>query len=143
MPDGEGAYGELSVHSCDDSGYCLRVNGQQCKHRRVYNPLSLFPHQSTETSSSHAMELEGLIRCRAELTSEQVDVGSLTSDRHVSVDKYMRTDWKDCTHFFDTWHICKGITLTASPAIEHVSLCHVTSACNLHACLRLLSECDC
>ena len=57
------------------------------------------------------MELEGLICCRKELSDEEITVGSLTTDRHVSVDKYMATQLK-IDHFFDTWHITKSMTLS-------------------------------
>ena len=59
------------------------------------------------------MEIEGLIRCRKELESEEIAVGSLTTDRHVSVEKYMKEHWRGPDHYFDLWHIAKGMTLTA------------------------------
>ena len=67
--------------------------------------------QCTETSSSSAMELEGLKRCRKILEDQNVEVQQLTTDRHVSVKSYMKNHWKKVTHYFDTWHLTKGVNL--------------------------------
>jgi len=53
------------------------------------------------------MELLGLQQCLEGLQSKQVAVHSITTDRHMSIEKWLR----ECTtmhHFFDTWHISKG-----------------------------------
>lgn len=54
------------------------------------------------------MELEGLKRCREELALHQIKVSSLTTDRHTGVTKYVRQQWPEIKHYFDTWHISKG-----------------------------------
>jgi len=61
--------------------------------------------KSTEVSSSNA---EGLKRCREELALHQIKVSSLTTDRHTGVTKYVRQQWPEVKHYFDTWHISKG-----------------------------------
>lgn len=69
--------------------------------------------QSTETTSSVAMELEGLKRCREELENVCVSVASMTTDQHLSIAKYIREDWKEIVHYYDTWHIAKGMSTQA------------------------------
>ena len=54
------------------------------------------------------MELEGFKRCRDDLVSKDVQVASVTTDRHRSIAKFMREEWVRPEHFFDTWHISKG-----------------------------------
>ena len=54
------------------------------------------------------MELEGFKRCRDDLVSKDVQVASVTTDRHRSIAKFMRKEWVRPEHFFDTWHISKG-----------------------------------
>lgn len=68
--------------------------------------------QSTETTSSNAMELEGFKRCRQELHSFSIELASVTTDRHLGIAKYMREEWSEVQHFFDTWHISKGMVIT-------------------------------
>lgn len=55
------------------------------------------------------MELEGFKRCHALLSDHGVPVNSLTTDRHMSIAKYVREEWSDVQHFFDIWHIAKGM----------------------------------
>ena len=54
------------------------------------------------------MELEGLKRCRTQLEEAEVSVESLTTDRHMQIQAYMRKFWSTTTHYYDTWHISKG-----------------------------------
>jgi hypothetical protein len=56
------------------------------------------------------MELEGFKRAHAVLSDHSVAVKSVTTDRHRGVGVYMREEWKDAKHFYDTWHISKGNT---------------------------------
>lgn len=64
--------------------------------------------QCTETTSSGATELEGLVRCREEIEYRGYDVATLTTDRHMQITPYMRKYWKEVTHQFDIWHVAKG-----------------------------------
>ncbi|XP_067951955.1 uncharacterized protein [Watersipora subatra] len=63
----------------------------------------------TETTSSQAMEKEGLIRCRREVEDAGVCIGSLTTDQHIMIAPYMRKEWTELTHYFDLWHIAKNL----------------------------------
>ena len=65
--------------------------------------------QVNEVTSSQAMELEGLKRGIAFLEKKGVPVQSLTTDRHPSVKSFMKKEKKDIKHYFDIWHVAKGI----------------------------------
>lgn len=65
--------------------------------------------QSNEVSSSNAMELEGLKRGLEFLGQEGVRVGSLVTDRHRSIAKFMREQQEEIDHYYDVWHVAKGI----------------------------------
>lgn len=68
--------------------------------------------QSNEVKNSHAMELEGLQRSLEFLIDEnELDVSHLITDRHSSVKKYMKEAHPEITHWFDVWHVAKGIYL--------------------------------
>lgn len=63
--------------------------------------------QSTECTSSNAMELDGLKRCLSELKEKGVTVRTLTTDRHPQVEAVFKKQ-TEITHYFDTWHVVKG-----------------------------------
>jgi hypothetical protein len=64
--------------------------------------------QCNEVKGSAHMELEGLKRSMTFLR-DHVNVSSLVTDRHSMVKKYMRDEHPDKKHYFDVWHIAKGI----------------------------------
>ncbi|XP_071854147.1 uncharacterized protein [Apostichopus japonicus] len=66
--------------------------------------------QSNEVTSSNAMELEGLKRGLKYLQERGINVETLISDRHRSIAKYMREQQPDIDHFYDVWHVAKGLS---------------------------------
>ena len=62
--------------------------------------------------STH-MELEGLKRGLAFLHQQAAmpKIKDLVTDRHVQIKAYMRKSQQDINHYFDVWHIAKGIYL--------------------------------
>jgi len=55
------------------------------------------------------MELDGLVRCLSDLESQDVCVKSLTTDRHPTVEAYVKRAYPALAHRFDTWHVVKGM----------------------------------
>jgi len=64
--------------------------------------------QVNEVNSSYAMELEGLKRCLTFLL-QYLNITSITTDRHCSVQKYLRETFPQFIHYFDIWHIAKSV----------------------------------
>ncbi|XP_034033599.1 uncharacterized protein LOC117516843 [Thalassophryne amazonica] len=64
--------------------------------------------QSNEVGGSYQMEQEGLQQS-LEKIEEYVDVGTLVTDRHVGINKMVREEYPGIWHFFDIWHVAKGI----------------------------------
>lgn len=64
--------------------------------------------QVTEVNNSNAMELEGLKRCLAFLL-QFVNISTITTDRHASVQKYLRETFPRIVHYFDVWHVAKNV----------------------------------
>lgn len=65
-----------------------------------------------EVTSSQAMKKEGFLRCINTIQSDlNLNICVVSTDRHVSIKKLMRTDprFKKIIHQFDPWHIGKGI----------------------------------
>lgn len=54
------------------------------------------------------MEKHGFIKCLEKVKGQGLKVASVTTDRHVQVTKYMRTEEPMIRHYFDGWHISKG-----------------------------------
>lgn len=62
----------------------------------------------TETTSSNAMELEGLKRCLNLLDEADIKVTSITTDRHKQITAYVKESQPSITHMYDRWHIGKS-----------------------------------
>ncbi|XP_046339478.2 uncharacterized protein LOC124120650 isoform X2 [Haliotis rufescens] len=65
--------------------------------------------QSNEVANSNAMELEGLKRGLAFLQAARVDVSDIITDRHTQIKAYLRKEEAGIHHWFDVWHVAKGI----------------------------------
>ncbi|KAH6933229.1 hypothetical protein HPB50_013738 [Hyalomma asiaticum] len=55
------------------------------------------------------MEREELVRALLKLESLGIKVRSVTTDRHPGVKSYFRKERPDVHHYFDAWHVAKGL----------------------------------
>ncbi|CAN8016510.1 unnamed protein product, partial [Ixodes persulcatus] len=55
------------------------------------------------------MEKVAFVRGLTKLKNEDFTIGSFISDRHPGVEHHMRTEERGTKHYFDTWHIDKGL----------------------------------
>ena len=67
----------------------------------------MYLFQSNEVGSSYHMEKEGLVRSLNKL-EEHLDVHTLVTDRHVSINKMMNDHYGHINHMFDIWHVAKS-----------------------------------
>ncbi|XP_029835401.2 uncharacterized protein LOC115319521 [Ixodes scapularis] len=65
--------------------------------------------QSDEVPSSNAMEKVAFVRGFTKLKKEDFTIGTFISDRHPGVEHHMRPEERGTKHYFDTWHIDKGL----------------------------------
>ena len=65
--------------------------------------------QSTEVSSSNAMEKEGFERCLKEV-EECVPIQRIATDRHISIASTMDKNHRHIDHQYDVWHLAKSIS---------------------------------
>ncbi|XP_070539206.1 uncharacterized protein [Ptychodera flava] len=65
--------------------------------------------QSNEVGGAVRMEKEGLIRSLADLEGEGLTIGTIVTDRHVQIRKWLRENMPNVEHLFDVWHIAKGL----------------------------------
>ena len=56
------------------------------------------------------MEKEGLIRSLKFLQDSGLHIDALVTDRHPQVQKYMRECQPAVKHYYDCWHVSKGMS---------------------------------
>ena len=61
--------------------------------------------QSSETSSSVAVEKEGLRQSPNYLLEQDVSIITIAMDRHWSKGALMKSDYSHISHQYDIWHI--------------------------------------
>ncbi|XP_064467916.1 uncharacterized protein LOC135378751 [Ornithodoros turicata] len=94
---------------CDSPGHNAKYLSYNFYNWELNKVIHTVQVQSNEVASSYHMELEALKRGLEELKDFNVAVDTLTTDRHASVRKYMRTSYPTVKHQFDVWHVSKGI----------------------------------
>ena len=65
--------------------------------------------QVSEVTSSNAMEQEGFSRCIELLTSNNVTISRIATDRHVTISSCMAKDHPHIKHQYDVWHLSKWL----------------------------------
>ncbi|XP_070532871.1 uncharacterized protein [Ptychodera flava] len=65
--------------------------------------------QSNEVGAAVRMEKEGLIRSLADLEGEGFTIGTIVTDRHVQIRKWLRENMPNVEHLSAVWHIAKGL----------------------------------
>jgi solute carrier family 8 (sodium/calcium exchanger) len=53
------------------------------------------------------MEMEGLIRAIKLLRKKKFKIGTLVTDRHMQIAKWIRENAADTDHRYDIWHLAK------------------------------------
>ena len=72
----------------------------------MYN-YHCFLKQSNEVDGAYHCELEGLKRSMDVIGAEHVSV--LVTDRHRGITKWIRDNLPDILHYYDVWHVAKGM----------------------------------
>ncbi|XP_057713474.1 uncharacterized protein LOC130929879 [Corythoichthys intestinalis] len=92
----------------DSPGHSAKYGTYTMMELRKLTILDVQIVQSNEVGGSYHMEPEGLVRSLRVL-EEFVRVGTLVTDRHVTVNKLVREQFPHIEHLFDIWHIGKGL----------------------------------
>ncbi|ELT92852.1 hypothetical protein CAPTEDRAFT_78515, partial [Capitella teleta] len=66
--------------------------------------------QSNEVRGSYHMEKEGLIRCLDTVMGHDLQIGTIVTDRHRQIAKFIREELQGVIHRFDVWHVVKGFS---------------------------------
>ncbi|KAH9364189.1 hypothetical protein HPB48_006285 [Haemaphysalis longicornis] len=97
---------------CDSPGYSAKY----CTYSLLCTQLNRIIHceqirvkESASMPNSVAMEKEGLVRSMVKLEEQVFAIRSLTTDRHPAIGTLCRQKKPKMRHFFDVWHIAKGL----------------------------------
>ncbi|XP_030292200.1 uncharacterized protein LOC115593026 [Sparus aurata] len=74
-----------------------------------YTMMDLTLNKSNEVGNSVRMEKEGFERSLSFLEDKGVVVKAVVTDRHTGVQKFLREQRPGISHYFDPWHMGKGI----------------------------------
>ncbi|ELU16775.1 hypothetical protein CAPTEDRAFT_207942 [Capitella teleta] len=66
--------------------------------------------QSNEVGGSYHMEKEGLIRCLDTVMGHDLQIGTIVTDRHLQIAKFIREELQGIIHRFGVWHVVKGFS---------------------------------
>lgn len=69
------------------------------------------------------MELEGLKRCLNKVEEDGIVITDLVTDRHSQVKAFMKKERSDVNHWFDVWHVAKGIYIYIHKHVIMVKRC--------------------
>lgn len=58
------------------------------------------------------MERVGFVRAFDYLQDEGINIMSITTERHSAIKKEIATNHQTITHFFDSWHMSKGMSIS-------------------------------
>lgn len=94
---------------CDSPGHNAKYGSYTIMDTRRSQIVDTQLVQCSEVTSSNAMEKEGLVRVMVAMQHQRIKIDRLITDRHASVKKYMRENYPKIKHFFDVWHVAKGI----------------------------------
>jgi hypothetical protein len=60
------------------------------------------------------MEKEGLVRAFTLLGEAGLAIDVIISDRHPQIQKWLRENCKETKHYYDVWHVSKGMFMFIS-----------------------------
>ncbi|CAC5398257.1 unnamed protein product [Mytilus coruscus] len=96
---------------CDSPGYSAKYGSYTLMDLNTNKILDIQLVQSNKVKGSTHMELEGLKRGLSLLMdTNNIEVSTLVTDRHVMIKKFMKDNHPEINHYFDVWHIAKGIS---------------------------------
>jgi len=94
----------------DSPGHSAKYGSYTTIELRINKIIDLQLVQSNEVGGSYHMELAGLERSVAFLAEKGLTPGIMVTDRHPSVQKWVRENLPDTTQYYDVWHVAKGLT---------------------------------
>ncbi|XP_034082366.1 uncharacterized protein LOC117552821 [Gymnodraco acuticeps] len=92
----------------DSPGHCAKFGTYTTMELESNVVLDLQLVQSNECGGSYHMELEGLKRMVA-FFEDILEIGTLVTDRHRQIAKWIRENMPYTKHLYDIWHVAKSV----------------------------------
>ncbi|KAG1656416.1 hypothetical protein GQR58_023955 [Nymphon striatum] len=123
----------------DSPGHSAKYGSYTVLEERINKIIDQQLVQSNEVANSGQMEKEGLIRAASKLQDAGLPIDVIVTDRHPQIQKWLRMSLKDTTHYFDVWHVSKGLTkklemLARKPGCEPLREWITSISNHLHWC---------
>lgn len=93
----------------DSPGHCAKYGTYTTMELRINKVIDLQLVQSNEVGGSYHMELAGLERSVDFLSGRSLTPGVIVTDRHPSIQKWVRENLPSTKHYYDVWHVAKGV----------------------------------
>jgi Transposase len=94
----------------DSPGHSAKFGSYTTMELRLNKVIDIQLVQSNEVGGSYHMELEGLKRSIEFLWQNDLVPSVIISDRHASIQKWVRENMPNTQHYYDVWHVAKGVT---------------------------------
>nr|XP_022311415.1 uncharacterized protein LOC111116717 [Crassostrea virginica] len=93
----------------DSPGHCAKYGSYSTIDLEEGTVIDIQLVQSNEVKNSNAMEKRGLEKVVEWIHSHHLEIGTIITDRHLQIQKWIRENLPQTTHFYDVWHVAKGL----------------------------------
>ncbi|XP_061190833.1 uncharacterized protein LOC133198949 [Saccostrea echinata] len=93
----------------DSPGHCAKFGSYSTIDLEEGIVIDIQLVQSNEVKNSLGMEKKGLERTIAWMKDQDLEIGTIVTDRHVQIQKWIRENLTETTHYYDVWHVAKGL----------------------------------
>ncbi|XP_011677896.2 uncharacterized protein LOC105444839 [Strongylocentrotus purpuratus] len=93
----------------DSPGHTAKYGSYTFMEMNINKVIHVELVQKSEVANSYNMELEALRRGLVWVEQTDLELGTIITDRHVQVRAWIRQNLKEVQHYFDVWHISKGL----------------------------------
>ncbi|XP_034079309.1 uncharacterized protein LOC117550853 [Gymnodraco acuticeps] len=94
----------------DSPGHCATFGSYTMLELHANVVIDVQLVQSNECGGSYHMEKTGLERSLAHLERHGLAVGTMVTDRHGQIAKWLRETYPHIEHLYDIWHVAKGFS---------------------------------
>ena len=95
---------------CDSPGHTAKYGSFTFIEQHLQKVVTLQLVQKNDVKNSAWMEHEGLRRAVGVLLDEGLTIETIVTDRHKQNAAWIRKNLPDVTHYFDIWHVAKGLS---------------------------------
>ena len=99
----------LGDSRCDSPAFNAKYGAYTVMNKKTNMIMDMHVSRASVAANSAKKELHGLKNDLQRLYDNDINISSLTTDRHKQVKSFLRRNRKDIRHQFDVWHFAKNI----------------------------------